>query len=72
MQVGINLHLKHQDLKNELETFALMLPPASRRALDMLHLWKKNTTKDDLTYSNLAAALEKEGLQNCADKYCYM
>ena len=37
----------------------------------MLQIWKASVAEEDLTYSKLAAALEKNGLIRCADKYCY-
>ena len=72
MQVGIDLGLAYQKLHIELETVQLNTLPVNNKAMKMLHLWKDNTPEGDLTYSALAAALEKNGLKRCADKYCYV
>ena len=69
--VGIDLGVAYQTLQNELETVQFNTLPVNRKAMKMLHLWKDNTTEGDLTYSKLAAALEKNDLTHCADKYCY-
>ena len=58
-------------LTNELETGEMRMLQGSRKALKMLQLWRKSVTEDDLTYSVLATALEKNGFRHCADKYCY-
>ena len=68
-EVGVDLGLSFKELESELETGALAMKPASKKALKMLHIWKDS--EEDLTYSKLAAALEKNGLTRCADKYCY-
>ena len=69
--VGIDLGIQYQTLQNELETVQFNTLPAYRKAMKILHLWKDNTPEGELTYSALAAALEKNGLIHCADKYCY-
>ena len=71
MQVGINLGLAYQKLQNELETVQFNTLPVNNKAMKMLQLWKDSVAEEDLTYSKLAAALEKNGLTHCADKYCY-
>ena len=70
-EVGIQLGLKGEVLTDELETGEFKMLKGSRKALKMLQLWQQSVTEDDFTYSALAAALEKEGFTNCADKYCY-
>ena len=70
-EVGIELGLQGEVLANELETGELKTLKGSRKALKMLHLWQQSVTEDNCTYSALAAALEKEGFRNCANKYCY-
>ena len=68
-EVGVDLGLSFKELENELETGALAMKPASKKALKMLHIWKDS--EEDLTYSKLAAALEKNGFTRCADDLCY-
>ena len=69
--IGIELGLAFNVLKNELETGKSMTWKGSRKALEMLHLWRDSVSKDDCTYSVLAAALEKHGLRRIAEKHCY-
>ena len=69
--VGIDLGVAYQTLQNELEIVPFNMLPVNKKAMKMLHLWKKYITEEELTYSVLAAALEKNGLRHCADKYCY-
>ena len=69
--IGIELGLTFSVLENELETGVIGMLQGSKKALKMLHLWRNSVKKDDLTYSVLAAALEKHGFGHCADKYCY-
>ena len=69
--VGIDLGVAYQTLQNELEMVQFNTLPVNKKAMKMLHLWKDITTEEDLTYSKLAAALEKYDLTHCADKYCY-
>ena len=71
INIGIELGLKFYVLENELETGQMRTLQGSKKALKMLHLWRESVKDDDLTYSVLAAALEKHGFGNCADKYCY-
>ena len=71
MEIGIELGLQSEVLTNELETGIFVMLPGSRKALKMLQLWQQSVTKDDFTYSVLAAALENKGFKSCADKYCY-
>ena len=71
MQVGTELGLQHIVLKDKLETGASVMFCASRRATDMLHYWHENAV-EGFTYSRLAGALEKHGLEQCAYEYCYM
>ena len=70
-EVGIQLGLTGAVLTDELETGEFKMLQGSRKALKMLQLWQRSVTEDNCTYSVLAAALEKEGFTNCADKYCY-
>ena len=70
-EIGIDLGLKGNVLTNELETGEFKMLKGSRKALKMLQLWQQSVPEDDCTYSVLAAALEKNGHRNCADKYCY-
>ena len=69
-EVGIELGLTYTLLNNELDTGAFMMFPASKKAFKMLQLWKDSVAEEDLTYSKLAAALEKNGLKRCASMYC--
>ena len=71
IQVGINLGLKYNVLKNELETGTFSMLKGDIKAMEMLHQWKKSVHEDDCTYSALAAALEKEDFKSCAYEYCY-
>ena len=71
MEIGIELGLKIEVLTNELETGIFMMLPGNRKAIKMLQLWQQSVTKDDFTYSVLAAALEKHGFRSCAYEYCY-
>ena len=70
-KIGIELGLTFDVLENELETGVIGMLKGSKKALKMLHLWRKSVKEDHLTYSVLAAALEKNGFRHCADKYCY-
>ena len=69
--VGIDLGVAYQTLRNELETEQFNMHPANEKAMRMLQIWKASVAEEDLTYSKLAAALEKNGLKRCANKYCY-
>ena len=71
MAIGLELGLKARVLQDELETGGFASLQGSKKALKMLQLWQKNVTEDDLTYSVLAAALEKHGFRSFADEYCY-
>ena len=71
-EVGIDLGLMFKDLQNALETGPSMMLPANQKALQMLNLWRDKTPEMDFTYSILATALEKNGLQRLANKHCYM
>ena len=71
MEIGIELGLKIDVLRNELETGQFMMLPGNRKALQMLQLWQQSVTKDNFTYSVLAAALEKHGFGSCAYEHCY-
>ena len=71
INIGIELGLKFNVLENELETGQMRTLQGSKKALKMLQLWRESVKDNDLTYSVLAAALEKHGFENCADKYCY-
>ena len=70
-EIGIELGLKINVLTNELETGEIKMLKGSRKAIKMLQLWQRSVGEEDFTYSVLAAALEKQGFQNCANKYCY-
>ena len=72
INIGIELGLKFNVLENELETGQMRTLQGSKKALKMLQLWRESVKDNDLTYSVLAAALEKHGFENCADKYCYI
>ena len=72
MEIGIELGLKARVLKDKLETGGFASLQGSKKALEMFQLWQQSITEDDLTYSVLAAALEKHGFQCCAHKYCYV
>ena len=71
MKIGIELGLKSRVLEDELETGRFGSLQGSEKALKMLQLWQNDVTEDDLTYSVLAAALEKHGFRRFADTYCY-
>ena len=71
INIGIELGLKYNVLENELETGHIKMLQGNKKALKMLQLWRESVKEDDLTYSVLAAALEKHGFGHCADKYCY-
>ena len=76
-EVGIYLGLTYKMMKEKLETDAFlkltasMEASSSEKALMMLQLWKDSVAEEDLTYSKLAAALEKNHFNHCAHKYCY-
>ena len=69
--IGIALGLAFNVLTNELETGESKMLKGSMKALKMLHLWRDSVSKDDCTYSVLAAALEKHGLHRIAEEHCY-
>ena len=69
--VGIDLGVAYQTLQNELEMVQFNTLPVNKKAMRMLQIWKASVAEEDLTYSKLAAALEKYDLKYCADKYCY-
>ena len=71
MEIGIELGLKSEVLTNELETGIFAMKKGNQKVLKMFQLWKKSVSKQNFTYSVLAAALEKHGFQHIADKYCY-
>ena len=71
MEIGIELGLPSEVLKNELETGEFKMRKGSEKAMKMLQLWRNSVSEDNFTYSVLAAALEKHGLQRYAHKYCY-
>ena len=71
IELGVELGLKAQVLRNELETGALMMQPGNKKAMEMLQRWKQSIDEDEFTYSVLAAALEKHGFVRCAHQYCY-
>ena len=71
-RIGIALGLKFKYLENELDTGVFKMNPADMKAMKMLHLWRQSATENEFTYAVLAPALEKEELQHCADKYCYI
>ncbi len=68
MDVGIELGLKYDDLKNTIEDDPKI--PHKRKPMDMLQTWKKSAG-DDFTYQTLATALENVGLNTCAQTHCY-
>ena len=70
-EVGIALGLQYKVLTNELESGVMLMGKDSDKAMKMLHLWRDSVSKEDCTYSVLAAALEKQGFLRCAQKYCY-
>ena len=70
-KIGIELGLGFNVLTNELETGQLAMQQGSKKALKMLHLWRDSVSKDQCTYSKLAAALEKHGLCRIAEEHCY-
>ena len=69
--IGIELGLESKVLSNELETGKFEMLQAHKKAIKMLQLWQAYVSEDDFTYSVLAAALEKHGFHQCAQKYCY-
>ena len=70
-KVGIELGLHQKVLTDELETGYMLLQKGSIKAMKMLQLWRDSVGEDGCTYSVLAAALEKQGFQCYAQKYCY-
>ena len=70
-EIGLELGLRNEVLTNELETGILEMATGSKKALKMLELWRQSVKAEDFTYSMLAAALEKQGFQCYAHKYCY-
>ena len=70
-KVGIALGLQYNVLTDELESGAMLTKKNSIKAMKMLHLWRDSLSKEDCTYSVLAAALEEQGYLRCAQKYCY-
>ena len=71
MEIGIELGLPYEVLKDKLETGASVMFQGSRKAMEMLQLWQTSISENYFTYSRLAAALEKHGLKQCAYEYCY-
>ena len=71
-EVGVNLGLSYKYLQNELDTGHSKMLSASKKAQNMLNLWKENAKVCEFTYSVLAGALEKTNLIRCADKFCYI
>ena len=71
MEIGTELGLEYKVLTNELETGKFTMLQGNKKAMKMLQLWRDSVAEDDLTYSVLAAALEKHGFLRCAHKYCY-
>ena len=69
--IGIELGLESKVLSHELETGIFKMLQAHQKAVRMLQLWHVYVSEDDFTYSVLAAALEKHGFHQCAQKYCY-
>ena len=70
-KIGYELGLSHDVVHNALETGVFQMYSADKKAVEMLHLWKKSVTKEKFTYAVLAAALEKWELNSCAEEYCY-
>ena len=70
-EVGLELGIPYKVLKSELETGVFMMLQGHKKATKMLHLWRDQVGEDSCTYEVLAAALEKRGLQRCAQDYCY-
>ena len=64
-EIGVELGLKYKYLNDELETGKFMITKDSEKAMKMLKLWEQSVSEDDFTYSALATALEKRGLQRC-------
>ena len=62
-EIGFELGLKYEYLNDELETGKFMIMKDSEKAMKMLKLWEQSVSEDDFTYSTLATALEKRGLQ---------
>ena len=71
MKIGIELGLPYQVLWDELETGEFKMLQGSTKAIRMLQIWKQSVAEDSLTFSVLAAALEKHGFLSSAHKYCY-
>ena len=70
-KIGTELGLEYKYLRDELETGKYTMLQGSEKAAKMLQLWRESVSKDDCTYSVLAAALIKHGFQRCAYEYCY-
>ena len=70
-KIGTELGLQSEVLHDELETGILKMERGSKKALKMLQMWRNSVSEDKCTYSVLATALIKHGLQRCAYKYCY-
>ena len=69
MDVGVELGMKYEDLKNTIKddhNIEHHLKP-----MDMFQKWKSKAG-DSFTYATLASALEEVGLDTCAQTHCYM
>ena len=67
-EIGVELGLKYKYLNDELETGIFVTKRGSEKAMKMLQLWEQTVSEYDFTYSALATALKKCGLQHCIQK----
>ena len=70
-EVGLELGVPYKVLRSELESGPFMMMQGHKKATRMLHLWRETQDDNSCTFKVLAAALEKRGLQRCAQTYCY-
>ena len=70
-EVGLELGVPYKVIRSELESGPFMMMQGHKKATRMLHLWREAQGEDGCTFKELATALEKRGLQRCAQEYCY-
>lgn len=68
-EVGISLGIGFKTLQSMIGSLGMGVPD-HRKAFMMLQEWKSRAA-DGYTHQNLAYALEENGLNSCALKYCY-
>ncbi len=68
-EVGISLGIGFKTLQSNIGSLGNTVPD-HRKAFLMLQEWKSRAV-DSYTYMTLATALEENGLNMCAQKFCY-